>query len=141
MAVGPALAGLMPIQPAATHNEPVIAETVAVESPSTPGTIEDLIRLKAHSNNLNEEKIIFIAKCESQIKPRSIGDGHLTCSRTGNPMRSRGIWQINDCGHPEIYDEQAFDPVWSTDWAMEVFKKGEEEKEWKRCTLRYENLL
>lgn len=128
---------LMPIQPVATHNEPVAVEAVAIESPATPETIEGMIRSKAHSNNLDEEKIIFVARCESQIEPRSIGDGHLTCSRTGEQVSSRGIWQINNCAHPEISDEQAFDPMWSTDWAMEVFKKGDEGKEWKRCTSRY----
>ncbi len=132
---------LMPIQPAATHNEPVAAETVAIESLTTPKTIEEMIRFKAHSNNLDEEKIIFIARCESQIEPRSIGDGHLTCSRTGNSVSSRGIWQINNCAHPEISDEQAFDPEMSTDWAMEVFKKGDEGKEWKRCVSKFKNLL
>jgi len=52
-------------------------------------------------------------------------------------VRSRGVWQINNCAHPEISDEQAFDLEWSTDWAMEIFKKGEETKEWRRCTSKY----
>lgn len=35
------------------------------------------------------------------------------------PSRDRGLWQINDVWHPEVTDEQAFDPVWSTRWAYQ----------------------
>lgn len=123
---------LMPVQPSATHIEP------SVEGQQIgPITLEQMIIEKARQNNLDEEKVIFIAKCESQIEPEALGDGHLICSSTGDPMRSRGIWQINECGHPEISDEQAFDPEWSTDWAIEIFKKSDEAKEWKRCALQY----
>ncbi len=133
MAVSPALAGLMPIQPAVTHIEPESIEIKEI----TVKTPEDLIREKARANNLDEEKIIFIARCESQIEPEAIGDGHLVCSRTQKQINSRGVLQINNCAHPEISDEQAFDLEWSTNWAIEIFKKGEESKEWKRCTNKY----
>jgi len=98
---------------------------------------EDMIKEKARANNLNEEKIIFIARCESQIEPDALGDSHLICAKTQKPVRSRGVWQINNCAHPEISDEQAFDLEWSTNWAMEIFKKGEETKEWRRCASKY----
>lgn len=133
MAVSPAFAGLMPVQPAVTHIEPELIEVEEI----TVKTPEDLIRERARANNLDEEKIIFIARCESQIEPEAIGDGHLFCAKTKEVVRSRGVWQINDCAHPEISDEQAFDLEWSTGWAMEIFKKGEEAKEWKRCTNKY----
>ncbi len=130
MAVSPALAGLMPVQPLTIHTEP---ERLL--------TLEEMIREKARINNLNEEKIIYIARCESQLDHQAVGDGNLTCASTKKPMRSRGIWQINECGHPEINDAQAFDPAWSTDWAMEVFKKGSEAKEWQRCTNKYLSMI
>ena len=137
VAVGLALAGLMPIELAKTHIEPDMIESAAGGQEITIKTSEDLIREQARANNLDEEKIIFIARCESQIEPDALGDGHLVCSRTQERVRSRGVWQINNCAHPEISDEQAFDLEWSTDWAIEIFKKGEETKEWRRCTSKY----
>ncbi len=118
----------MPVQPTTTHIEPEL-------------TLEEMIREKARINNLNEEKIIYIARCESQLDHQAVGDGNLTCASTKKPMRSRGIWQINECGHSEISDAQAFDPAWSTAWAMEVFKKGSEAKEWQRCTNKYLSMI
>jgi hypothetical protein len=130
---------LMPAQPVETHIEP---EKIEIREVKDKGIqfqmIEDLIREKARAQNLDENKIAFIAKCESQMEPEVVGDGHLLCKRTGQPMRSRGIWQLNDCGHPEISDEQAFDPEWSTNWAIEIFKKGREDHEWVICTKKYE---
>lgn len=125
---------LMPSHPIETHNYCTEQKEIAEERPILT---EDLIRQKARENNLNEEKVIFIAKCESQINPNALGDGNLSCKKTNKPMRSRGIWQINECGHPEISDEQAFDKNWSTDWAMNIFKKGGELKEWRICTQKY----
>lgn len=127
---------LMPAQQATTYipyNYAASIETVEIK----PQSVEEVIRGKARLNNIDEDKVIFIARCESQIDPNALGDGHFTCKKTGNPMRSRGIWQINECGHAEVTDEQAFDVNWSTDWAMEIFKKGNEGKEWKTCTQKY----
>jgi hypothetical protein len=137
MAVSP---WLMPVQTLTTHIEPETIKTIETEE-VRPLTLEEMIRERARINNLNEEKIIYIARCESQLNHQAVGDGNLTCASTKKPMRSRGLWQINECGHPEISDEQAFDPVWSTDWAMEVFKKGEEAKEWQRCTNKYLSMI
>ncbi len=114
-------------------------ETNSVKE-SGPQTLEDMIREKARENGVDEDEVIFVAQCESELNHRVIGDGNLTCASTGDPMRSRGLWQINECGHPEISDKQAFDPVWSTDWAIEVFKRGDDAKEWKRCSKKYAKL-
>lgn len=134
MAVSP---WLMPVQPLTTHTEPEMIEKKEVR----PLTLEEMIRERARINNLDEEKIIYIARCESRLDHQAIGDGNLTCASTKKPMRSRGIWQINECGHPEINDAQAFDPAWSTAWAMEVFKKGGEAKEWQRCANKYLSMI
>lgn len=136
---------LMPAQPNTiiSEIEPETVQFIEVKTslPKTseekPKTVEDIIREKARSNNLNEDKVLFIAKCESQLGPTTLGDGHLTCPRTGKPMRSRGIWQINDCYHPQVSDKQAFDPAWATDWAIEKFKKGTDSREWLLCSRKY----
>jgi hypothetical protein len=130
-------ATLMPVQPSVTHIDSVFPERVEARK-ITAQTLEEFIRGKARLNNLDEEKVIFIARCESQMRYGALGDSHLICQSTKKPMRSRGIWQINECGHPEVSDEQAFGPSWSTDWAMEIFKNGNESKEWKACSNKYQ---
>lgn len=130
-------ATLMPVQPSVTHIDSVFSEQVEAKE-ITAQTLEEFIMAEARLNNLDEEKVIFIARCESQMRYRALGDSNLICKSTKKPMRSRGIWQINECGHPEVSDEQAFDPAWSTDWAMEIFKNGNESKEWKTCSKKYQ---
>lgn len=136
---------LMPVQPEQiiTPKEPEKVQFVEVKtaqpkhSKEEPKTVEDIIRGIARSNNLNEDKVLFIAKCESQLEPSMLGDGHLMCTRTGKPMRSRGVWQINECYHPEVSDKQAFDPEWATNWAAGMFKKGTDTREWLLCSRKY----
>ena len=55
-----------------------------------------------------------IATCESNLNPEAVGDAGM----------SRGIWQIHKKYWPEITDEQAFDPVWSTKWAIGKMKEN-----------------
>lgn len=102
-----------------------------------PANIEGFIKNKAEENGVDGEKAVFIAKCESSLRPKVTGDNHLRCKKTGKPMRSRGIWQINECSYPEILDKEAFNLEWSTNWAIEIFKKNQEEKEWVTCTKKY----
>jgi len=135
----------MPAQPIEIIGEvePETVQYIEVKTsvPKTEGeipqTVEDIVRKLARSSNLDEDKVVFIAKCESQLEPKTLGDGHLTCKRTGEPMRSRGIWQINECYHPEVSDKQAFDPEWATNWAIKKFKKGTDSKEWLLCSRKY----
>ncbi len=133
-------ATLMPVQPSVTHIDSVFPEQAEVRE-ITAQTLEEFIRAEARLNNLDEEKVIFIARCESQMRYGALGDSHLICKSTKKPMRSRGIWQINECGHPEVSDEQAFDPSWSTGWAMGIFKNGNESKEWKACSNKYQKFV
>jgi hypothetical protein len=136
---------LMPAQPATTITsvEPETVQFIEVKTPEPktseekPKSIEELVREKARSSNLNEDKVLFITKCESELDPTKLGDGNLTCPSTGRPMRSRGLWQINQCYHPEVSDKQAFDPEWSTNWAIKMFKKGTDSQEWLTCSRKY----
>jgi len=81
-----------------------------------------------------KESLMYkIAQCESNFDSHAIGDSNLICKQTREPIRSRGVWQINNCAYPEITDEQAFDPVWSTQWAKKQFEKGMIKKEWTKC--------
>lgn len=145
LAVNSIITPAMPAQFLAMNLEHGTTEVMLTEFVETnvagPKTLEDMIREMARERGLDEDKIIFVARCESKLSHSALGDGHMICASTKKPMRSRGLWQINECGHPEISDEQAFDPIWSTDWAMDVFAKGNEEKEWKICSRKYDRLV
>jgi len=87
-------------------------------------TIPLYIENQATQNGIEPQMALHVAKNESRYRQYVVGDGHLTCKKTGLPIRSRGIWQINNCAWSEITDEQAFDVVWSTQWAMAEMKKN-----------------
>lgn len=47
----------------------------------------------------------------------------------------RGVVQINRTYHSEVTDEQAFDPIWSLNWAARKIYLGEE-SEWTVCNCK-----
>lgn len=89
-------------------------------------SVEEIIVSKAEEYGVPVDLALFIAKEESQFNPSAVGDTHLICEATGKPIRSRGIWQINSCAHPDVSDELAFNVASSTDWAMPLLKKTPE---------------
>lgn len=50
--------------------------------------------------------------------------GGWTQATNVNPDGSidRGLWQINSKAHPEVTEAQAFDPVWATAYAYQVYQ-------------------
>ena len=88
--------------------------------------IEEMITRKALEQDVSPELALFIVSKESNFVPEAVGDEHLTCERTGKPIRSRGLWQFADCYHPDITDEMAFDPEISTDLALPKLKTNPE---------------
>ena len=70
--------------------------------------IEAAIRHK-----IEAKRFLAVAKCESSLRPRVIGDGG----------KSYGLWQIHSTSHPTVTKEQALDPVWATEWAAVKWKK------------------
>ena len=38
--------------------------------------------------------------------------------------KSQGLWQIYDLAWPNITQVEAFDPIWSTNWALTQIKNG-----------------
>lgn len=117
---------LINLQIAVTES-PIVSEAPklsVVETLSTKQEIVSYIEKQAIQSNIDPRMALHVAKAESSFNRYAVGDGHLTCKRTGLPIRSRGIWQINDCAHPTVTDEQAFDVVWSTEWAMKEMQKN-----------------
>jgi len=90
------------------------------------GEIRTMISAKAQKYGVSSYLALSLASWESQFNPRAVGDTHLTCKKTGKPIRSRGLWQINSCAWPEVTDEQAFDPMWSSEWAMPKIRETPE---------------
>ena len=80
-------------------------------------TIEEMIRRIAKEEKVDEELMVRIALCESQLDPKAVNVNK-------NGTRDRGLFQINDYWWPEITDEQAFNPEWSTRWACKQVKAG-----------------
>jgi hypothetical protein len=70
--------------------------------------------------------MVAVARCESSLNPTAVGDTHLTCPMTGQPIRSRGIVQIADCYHPNVSDDQAFDPDFSAEFMAQKFSEGKQ---------------
>lgn len=47
-----------------------------------------------------------------------------------NCTRDRGLWQINDYWHPEVGEQQAFDPVQNAKAAYEISSQGAAWDQW-----------
>lgn len=83
-------------------------------APLTPQEAEALIRRVSAELGYNRpDYAVAIAKCESGLRPWAK-------SRTGD----HGLWQINKRAHPDISAKQAYDPEWSTYWAIRALKRG-----------------
>lgn len=101
---------------------------------------ETIARIVAERGTIEVQSALFITLKESTWNPTAKGDGHLICKlkkskNYGKPIRSRGVWQINDCAHPEVTDKQAYDVTWSTHWAMDTMEKDGGCKQWSTCKL------
>lgn len=78
---------------------------------------EAIIRKVAKEYGVSEEKMLALAKCESQLGQMMVGDTNL-------PKPSYGLFQINLYFHPNITKEQAMDYEWSAKWTAEQIKAG-----------------
>lgn len=117
-----------------------VAEAAPLVLNST-STIAAYVAQQAALFGVPEEKALYIAKNESGFIAISIGDMNLICKggiNKGKPVRARGLFQITECSHPEVTDQEAYDPVWATAWAMPRLKDRTIcEKEWTTCRNYY----
>lgn len=95
--------------------------------------IVDLITRKAKEYGVNPRLAVCIARKESQNFATDVligardGDNHLTCKiknseHYGEPIESRGLWQWNECAHPNLPDSDAYDIEESTELAMPALR-------------------
>ncbi len=76
--------------------------------------IEQIIVETALLNEIDSEKFLAVAKCESSLRPAVIGDDGW----------SIGLFQIHLPSHPDVTKERALNPIWATNWSAEKFKKN-----------------
>lgn len=81
------------------------------------GLNEAIIRKVANEECVNPDLAVRVAKCESNLNHKA-----LNTNKDGS--QDRGLYQINNKYHPEISDEEAFNPIFATKFFCKAFKGG-----------------
>jgi soluble lytic murein transglycosylase-like protein len=122
----------------------VMAETTHAEAPvegyilaqnASVGAIKEYVGQTAHYYKLSPELADYIAENESNFNIKEIGDLHVSCPY-GGVVYSRGLFQFSRCYYSNILDSQAFDPVYSTNIALQYISNGGKKfciNQWTTC--------
>lgn len=115
-----------------------VGHTESVEMVSTT-TVKEYVLEQAKIAGVHVAKVDHMAEHESHYNTKAVGDMNITCERTGKPVRARGIFQITECFHPEVSDEQAFDYKWATAWALNIIAHSKKDciSQWATCASWY----
>lgn len=101
-----------------THTEAnrVVSEPLReeIQDTSSPHDVHHIIHTASLKHGVDEQMISDIIKCESNYDPKAVGDGGA----------SRGLVQIHRPSHPDITDEQAFDPHFAVEFITSEVAKG-----------------
>lgn len=100
-----------------------------------PPTLETLITEASERRGAPRWVVEHIIEKESGGDPLTVGDMHLTCERTGRPVRARGAGQITECYHPEVSDQQAFDLEFAVDFVARAVAEGKCRQEYSTCPI------
>jgi len=109
----------------------LIAEDVFPEGVKKPERIyskQEIVQLVdkyADKYDVSRDLAHYIVSKESTYNPKNLGDKHITCKRTGEPVNARGLMQITQCFHPNVTDEQAYDPEFNLNYGMKLASKKE----------------
>jgi len=78
---------------------------------------EAIIRKIANEECVDPDLAVRVARCESGLNHKA---------KNINPDGScdRGLFQINDKYHPEVSDDEAYNPIFSTKFFCKAFKNG-----------------
>ncbi len=110
-----------------------------LETPKTPLIDNSIPALELRYSQLYSQPlwvIKHIVDHESMASTTKIGDMTIICPvgiNKGKPVRARGVIQITECYHPEITDEEAFDPNFSLNYLGSELSKGKCKAEWSTC--------
>ena len=77
----------------------------------------EIIRKIAKEEGVDPELAVRVAECESNLNPKAVN-----VNKGGD--RDRGLFQINSKYHPDISDEDAFDPIFSAKFFCKAFKNN-----------------
>ena len=91
---------------------PVLSEKTLL---NTKGGIELYINYKATEQGVSPAVVKKVIECESQYKITALGDGG----------HSRGLVQIHDKYHPDVSDEEAYNPQFAVDFLVQKLKEGQ----------------
>lgn len=78
---------------------------------------EQIIRKVSKEESVDPDLAVRVAKCESNLECKAVGINN-------DGSRDRGLYQINDKWHPEVSDEEAFNPILATRFFCKAFKSG-----------------
>jgi hypothetical protein len=101
--------------PRAIAEAPISPIIPTVEVLDSTTTIIAYIKQKALEAKIEPSEIIRTLTCESHLDPQAIGD----------KGTSYGLSQIHLPAHPEITKDQALDPRFAVDFAVDAFSHGE----------------
>ena len=100
--------------------------------------MKKIAKVLTRKYEVDTELVNYIITNESQWNTKATGDMDIICKRTGKPVRARGLLQITECYHPQITDKQAYEPIFSLDWAMKkIANKKTCIREWTTCRNYY----
>ena len=91
-----------------------------VTAESSPEEIREYIRLETIREGVSFDLVHSIVNCESSYVPQQ---SKCINPSTGQRENSWGVWQIHLDSH-DVTKEQAMDPMWSTEWALEEIKSN-----------------
>jgi len=80
-------------------------------------TIKELIEKICKEESVDSTLALKVARCESSLNPTAVN-----INTTGS--KDRGLYQINDKWHPEVTEDQAFDPEFSIRFFCKAMKGG-----------------
>lgn len=82
----------------------------------TPDFIKSsLVPFYANYYQISEDMLYETIQCESGFVPSIWGDNH----------HSRGLVQVSDIYHPEVTDDEAFNPFYAVNYLAEGIARGQ----------------
>lgn len=78
---------------------------------------EGIIRRIAKEQQVDPDLAVRVAKCESGLDHKAIN-----VNKEGSV--DRGLFQINTKYHPEVTDDEAYNPICATEFFCKAFKAG-----------------
>jgi hypothetical protein len=105
-----------------THEEDtaIIASQITKNETKTnvaTNDIVDIITKACEKYGINVSLGIEVATAESSLNPTAI-------NKNTDSSIDRGLYQINSACHPEVTEEQAFNPTFAAEWFCQAVKDG-----------------